>query len=57
MSVKISTGPAPAPDPHRVELAPEQYESPDSASLNTGRIAIVVDTPLIDNEPDSRNTR
>jgi hypothetical protein len=53
----ISTGPAPLPDPHRVELRPEQFESPDSESLSTGRIAIVVDTPLIDNVPDSRDKR
>ncbi len=48
MSVPVTTGRIAPVDPHREELAPEQFESPDSVALTTGRIAIVVGTPLTD---------
>lgn len=57
MSVSVSIGREPIRDPHKVELTHEQYESPDSNSLEMGKIAIVVGRPLIDNEVDSRDKR
>jgi hypothetical protein len=57
MSTLKTHGLTPVPDPHRVELDAQQCESPDSISLATGTIAIVVDSPLVDNDSDSRDTR
>ncbi len=52
-TVVVSVGRESPYDPHRIELNPGQFESPYSEALSTGRIAIVVGTPLTD---DSNNS-